>query len=274
MGSRQIARKKARRVEGKREQLNERQQQIQMKNNDTPQRQRGEANAKCHHGLLSSFPSEGCDDEAYPIQSLSDNIKCCKQFLERFVQVFDAVGGDFLAAYHGTKEDYADFWGNLDKMKLIISFLITCGTSKVLEGQTNFARKYASLANYFEQYLEVEFLNKRLYPNWPKMKELYSADENTLVSYLRKRIPCSCLDAKYKQVKSISKIGICMNPGCHLPGGVTERSAMKCCSRCHLANYCSKECQEAAWPDHKAECDVYDRIVRRSGSMSSESSKS
>ena len=270
MGS-QIARKKARRVEGKREQLNKRQLQIQMSNDNS---QRCEGTAKCHHGLLLSFPSESCEDEAYPIRSVSDNLENCKQFLQRFVQVFDEVGSDFLAAYHVTKEEYADLWDNPDKMKLIISFLITSGTSKVLEGQTNFARKYASLANYFEQYLEVELLNKRLYPNWPKMKELYYADEHTLVSFLRNRIPCSCLDEKYEEVKSISKTGLCCNPGCHLPDGITKRSAMKCCSRCHLANYCSKECQKAAWSDHKAECDAYVRIVRSSGSIGSESSKS
>eukprot|EP00984_Skeletonema_dohrnii_P014588 scaffold6144_cov142-Skeletonema_dohrnii-CCMP3373.AAC.4 len=143
-------------------------------------------------------------------------------------------------------------------MKFVVSYLITCGTSKVLEGHTKIASKYASLASYFEQYMEVDFLNTRPYPNWPKIRELYISDEHTLVSFLKKHIPCSCLDEKYKQVKSISKIGICFNPKCPLPGEITKRSTTKCCSRCRWAvNYCSEECQEAAWPEHKADCDFY-----------------
>ena len=29
---------------------------------------------------------------------------------------------------------------------------------------------------------------------------------------------------------------------------------LKSCSKCRLASYCSKECQTAAWPEHKKEC--------------------
>jgi len=84
---------------------------------------------------------------------------------------------------------------------------LTCGTSKILVGHVQIASKYAALASYFEQYMEVDFLNTRACLNWPKIRELYAADEHTLVSFLKKRIPCSCLDEKYEQVKSISKIG-------------------------------------------------------------------
>jgi sulfatase maturation enzyme AslB (radical SAM superfamily) len=33
-----------------------------------------------------------------------------------------------------------------------------------------------------------------------------------------------------------------------------ERSRTKCCSRCHLANYCSLECQVDNWAIHKKFC--------------------
>lgn len=49
---------------------------------------------------------------------------------------------------------------------------------------------------------ELFILNSRLY-------ELNNADEHTLVEYFATRIPCSCLDEKYEQVKSITKTGIC-----------------------------------------------------------------
>eukprot|EP00985_Skeletonema_marinoi_P000035 scaffold8_cov142-Skeletonema_marinoi.AAC.28 len=221
------------------------------------------ASAKCHHGLVPSHRRQSHEE----FLNTSHNVENCKRFLQRFVYEFDSAefdsaAGNFLQAYHATKEKYGEVWNDPGKMKFVVSYLITCGTSKVLEGHTKIASKYASLASYFEQYMEVDFLNTRPYPNWPKIRELYisssAADEHTLVSFLKKRIPCSCLDEKYKQVKSISKIGICFNPKCPLPGGITNRSNTKCCSRCRWAvNYCSEECQEAAWPEHKADCDFY-----------------
>jgi hypothetical protein len=75
------------------------------------------------------------------------------------------------------------------------------------------------------------------------------------VKYLRKNIPCNCLDEKYKEVKSITKMGVCRNPQCQVPDGRVERSKMLYCTRCCVVNYCCRECQEAAWPVHKEFCD-------------------
>mmetsp|Transcript_8640 Transcript_8640/g.12390 ORF Transcript_8640/g.12390 Transcript_8640/m.12390 type:complete len:146 (+) Transcript_8640:1871-2308(+) len=140
-------------------------------------------------------------------------------------------------------------------MAYAVSFLLSC-ENKVLGGNTKLASKYASLAatsSSMQKDAEVDSLNTRACPNFAKIKELYSADIHTLVGFQRKRIPCSCVDEKYKEVKSIPKIGLCCNPGCPLPGGMTERSLTMCCSRCREANYCSRECQVAAWQDHRGE---------------------
>jgi len=191
-------------------------------------------------------------------QNTSNTLKqLCQGFLHAFVYEFDSSAGDFLAAYHATKEKFADVWNNIGKMAFVVSFLLSCGTSKILEGNMKIACKYAALGSYFEQYVEVDLLSTRACPNWLKIRELYAADEHTLVSFFKKRIPCSCLKKIYKQVKSIPKIGLCCNPGCPLPCGKTERSATKCCSRCRAANYCSRECQVAVWQWHKDECDFY-----------------
>lgn len=88
-----------------------------------------------------------------------------------------------------------------------------------------------------------------------KMIELMSCDLHTLVKYLRKNIPCNCLDKTYEEVKSITKMGVCWNVECSLPNRMVERSKMLYCSRCCDANYCSRECQKAAWSFHKKLCD-------------------
>ncbi len=89
------------------------------------------------------------------------------------------------------------------------------------------------------------------------MVEILNWDEHTLVAYFRKRIPCKCLDEKYKEVKSITKMSVCMNPECSLPGRKVERKGMLHCIRCRQRYYCSRECQEAAWPMHKEFCNQY-----------------
>jgi hypothetical protein len=36
----------------------------------------------------------------------------------------------------------------------------------------------------------------------------------------------------------------------------TSKDALKLCSRCKVVSYCSRECQEKDWPDHKKHCKV------------------
>jgi len=208
----------------------------------------GTAISMCNHGLVPShyhWQSRG------EFLNTSNMLKICKVFLHAFVYEFDSADGNFLAPYHATKEKFADVWSDVGKMSFVVSFLLACGTSKILEGKFKIARKYAALGSYFEQYVEVDLLSIRAFPNWPKIRELYAADEHTLISFLKKRIPCSCLNELYKQFKSIPKIGLCCNAMCPLPGGKTERSATMCCSRCRAANYCSRACQVAVWQGHK-----------------------
>ena len=107
--------------------------------------------------------------------------------------------------------------------------------------------------------------------NWAKVVELENADDHTLVKYYRKHIPWSCLDQKYKEVKNVTKMGICYHPHCGLPNRKkVERCKMFYCTRCGDINYCSIECQKADWGGHKEFCDQ--RVERKAAFDSKHSS--
>ena len=114
---------------------------------------------------------------------------------------------------------------------------------------------FATYASFFEEWIAAIVHKTKATVGWAKIVELCVGDDHTLVSYYRKRIPCSCLDEKYKKVKSVKKMGFCYNIDCNMPDGMVERGKMFCCTRCGDANYCSVECQKADRKKHKKLCD-------------------
>ncbi len=173
-----------------------------------------------------------------------------------------------IAAEKATAEKYPEVWGDPSKLKQFVSNLIFLGTQGVLDGKIGIARFYASTASHFEEYIKYYLHKTSAASGLAKAVELRSADERTLVKYLKKNIPCKCLDEKYKEVKSITKMGFCFNPQCSIPNGMVERSKMFYCTRCREVNYCSAECQKADWPEHKEFCVEHGRA--RAGLVSRE----
>mmetsp|Transcript_3865 Transcript_3865/g.6685 ORF Transcript_3865/g.6685 Transcript_3865/m.6685 type:complete len:258 (+) Transcript_3865:177-950(+) len=129
-------------------------------------------------------------------------------------------------AYKATIGMYAAVWGNLDKLEFVISRFVFVATRYVLNGDIPQACINVTIANYFEQFIACTFRNSQPSIDGPKIFELHDADVHTLISYLKKRIPCKCLDKKYKEVKHVKKMGECCNPCCSLPRGGS--SAAKC----------------------------------------------
>ena len=187
----------------------------------------------CSHGCPSLSAGEAKTSEDF-----------IDAFLEAFFSKVDMVDG-FEAATDTTKEVYGEIYAS--KLDAIISIFLYNGTDNILDGNNKAAQQFASLAAYFEEYNAYEVCKTKARINYSKVIELERADGNTLVSYYRKRIPCSCLDEKYKKVKSLKKMGFCYNPSCSHPDRRVERSKMFCCTRCGEANYCSVECQRADW---------------------------
>ena len=159
------------------------------------------------------------------------------------------------AATDAVKEKYPNVWYDPSKMKLVVSYFVCNGTQYVLQGDFIRARLFAVMASYFETIAGFRRSNNvdANTNTAAKMLELGKCDdEHTLVKYLKKRIPCSCLDEVYEEVKSITRTGVCFSCS-----SVVERSKMLTCSRCGKANYCGRKCQKAHWPNHKDHCGVF-----------------
>eukprot|EP00985_Skeletonema_marinoi_P027851 scaffold23452_cov80-Skeletonema_marinoi.AAC.1 len=140
-------------------------------------------------------------------------------------------------------------------MKHILSYFSSVGTQQILDGDDDAARITSAVIVVFEEFIASKVNKTKAGVHTQKLLEMVNADDHTLVSFFRKRITCSCLDKKHKEVKSIKKMGYCNNVDqCPLPGGKVERSNMLYCTRCSVAYYCSRDCQETHWSDHREVC--------------------
>ena len=187
-------------------------------------------------------------------------IAFAKTFVAAFVRVQHRgnLGENIITATNAAVKEHPEVWYVPSKLKQVVSLIVFNGTEEVLEGELRRAQFLASMACYFEEFATLYSGEKDKPVGTTKFTELIKSDEHTLVKYLRKRIPCSCLDEKYKEVKSITKTGICSNSQCPLPDRFrVERSNMFSCARCGNANYCSRECQKIHWRRHKELCDEF-----------------
>lgn len=188
--------------------------------------------------------------------------QCC-QFLNVFRTSYNDALDDaiplelsdrLIAAEDATMPEFEEMWCDEDKIDQAISFLLYEGSQALLDNDIDHAQGMATFVRYFEEYIAVGMKQTQSLVNWPKIEETYEADVHTLVTFFKKRIPCSCLDEKLEEVKDITKVSICYNPKCPVPRGEVERSKTMCCSRCRMALYCSRECQVADWREHKSQC--------------------
>ena len=216
----------------------------------------GEGGEKCRHGLHDSYdPSVSTDIADFVAEfnvSFLEAARCDRPLPECLV-----------AARIATVEEHSAVWNDLAKMEMAMSVFLFSGTRQYLVGGYDYARVIAAFVRYFEQFIAFELKQTQALIHWPKIDEMFAADLHTVVKFYRHRIPCSCLDEKYEEVKRITMIGGCYNPGCNFPDGKVERSKTKYCSRCRCATYCSRECQEADWSRHKPICDKNAAIIAK-----------
>jgi len=80
-----------------------------------------------------------------------------------------------------------------------------------------------------------------------------SCGNRDLLKFFRKRIACKCLKKMHLEArKTQPKLGACCH--CNL---VRDRSKLMVCSRCMIAQYCSRGCQQAAYSWHWRDCNTY-----------------
>ena len=164
--------------------------------------------------------------------------------------------------YNAT-ESYIDVWSNEIKLRMAIVAFLAAGTNSILTNpQGKFGpQSFALYANALEQHIEINLSKTKATVDYKLLIDLENGDDHTIVSFYKKRIPCSCLDEEYNEVKSMKKKGVCWNVNC-TKKGMVDRSSLMCCARCNSACYCSIECQKVAWPGHKEHCDdVVERVA-------------
>ena len=162
-------------------------------------------------------------------------------------------------------------------LEWIASAFVSIGTGSVIHASRDFAKSSADLlyirlglrSVYYDEWIHQSFLNKSapLMYN-ARLQELEHADQRRIISYLKKRIPCSCLDALYDQLKPLPKMGLCGSLNCGHPERKVEISKMWSCEACRRGHYCSKECQADHWLSHKEECKVWSEWEASHGSSS------
>eukprot|EP00984_Skeletonema_dohrnii_P017753 scaffold8149_cov130-Skeletonema_dohrnii-CCMP3373.AAC.3 len=186
----------------------------------------------------------------------------CDRFLHLFSSTFvDASTSSgnriigIVEAMAAMEDKYPEVLYDSSKMKEILSYFSSVGTQQILNEDEYAARTTAAVIVMIDEFIAVKVNKTQAGVQLQKMLEMVSSDDHTLVSFFRKRISCTCLDKKHEEVKSIKKMGVCNNDKCPLPGGKVERSKMLYCTRCRYAYYCSRDCQKAAWSDHREGCD-------------------
>ena len=90
-----------------------------------------------------------------------------------------------------------------------------------------------------------------------KLRDIGCGDGDSMrrdeLKFFRKRTTCKCLKKMHLDArKAIPKSGLCWC--CEV---AKERPLLMVCSRCRVAQYCSRECQGSDWGDHKSLCDSF-----------------
>lgn len=214
-------------------------------------------NIECRHGCGCILPT----DIDHPVS----------KFMNDFITYRDA---DKNADYSTVKMMCATFqthpnvWNNNGYKEMLLNILTSMGTNlllmELMEPVLNkdkgmlwalrIADTLAVLENYNGGSFEMVFSSRKVLT---KLRDfgisVGSGKSRDVLKFYSKRISCSCLKTMHQEARRTQpKTGLCF--GC---GEEMERVALSVCSRCIIAQYCSRQCQVADWREHETDCDMY-----------------
>ena len=199
---------------------------------------------QCNHGIDLVIP----DEDNHPVTNFIDGMV-----------LYDANNSNLHMRQYlrDTFVTHQEVWDNERYREMAVNILISIGANSMLSSDlgTCFFLTYAVLVleNYDGEGI-ISIINSRVVAT--KVRDLGYADTSVrrdVLKFYRKRTTCSCLKKMHLDArKALPKVGICMN--CQQ---VKERALLMVCSRCRIAQYCSRECQVASWPKHKCDCGLY-----------------
>ena len=201
--------------------------------------------------------SAGCDHGCVIIQSddhpvLSFIDQCCLHLGEKCMLVSKALRELF--------KTHPQIWNNESYRKLAIATLVHIGTNMMMKigiGGADItvpiclAQSIIVLEHYNgEDHIDL-VANKRVVISKWRDQNFTSSSRRDALKFYRKRTSCKCLKKRHLEARKTMpmKMGICER--CEEE---KERVLLDVCSRCKFSQYCSRQCQIAAWHEHKVFC--------------------
>jgi len=207
-------------------------------------------NVRCYHG--------GYKHKIVPGLSANDFIDSIPRghpvtaFTETFIETMTcenchAVRLDSLKM---TFEKHQEVWKDDAMRKMTIDRMVSIGTDSIIGECIDCARTKSEAIIMFEKYTSGDTFDSVLSKASEDIGYILNAEQRDIIRFYKKRIPCSCLDELYSEIKKSQDRGI----GCDHCNQSIKRKDIKQCKRCKCANYCSRECQVSDWPAHKEYC--------------------
>ena len=202
----------------------------------------------CDHGCKGLLPN----NVDHPVSYFLDEIF-----------TLDSWGAELLAKMLQTKGE--PILNNQRYREILIIVFISIGTNMLLDGghiELMRALILAKTISLLEHHNSGDGLAKAVNNRVVAIKrrdlEICLSSRRDALKFFSKRVPCSCLKKMHQEARrTFPKTGQCA--GCKKE---KARDYLLVCSRCMIAQFCSRECQVAYWPKHERFCDKYRHIAK------------
>jgi hypothetical protein len=141
--------------------------------------------------------------------------------------------------------------------KMAFDIMVAIGVNITLD-EDNLGENYFVLAAYLgqaiialEQYDGNGDYNIAIFKAVRVLSDFRGGGQRERIRFFLKRIPCTCLKAKYSMIKKSQPTRM---SECYTCQQSKELRSLMLCERCKSIQYCCKECQAADWSIHKDVC--------------------